>query len=647
MRKAILTTLLGALTLLLALPALAQTPEVEIIDVTVSRYPQVQLVVDFRNVDQLDQTLLTVTEDGVPVQGWEIEAISESVVPVGIVLVIDVSGSMDGAPIEAAKAAAVSFVEQKRSQDFIALVTFGNGVEVLAGFTNRAADLLPRIEGIAAGGETALYDGVIAGTDLYSGSAATLTQRNLILLTDGNDTVSTATLDEARAALQAREARLFGVALESPDFNEEPVQQLVTATNGLYLSTPDPSELSSLYGQINRELENKLVVRFNASQDQEADVAFGVSYQGLTAAQTVRVPGFIKAKPPASTTTVTFAEAESYQVESRAPADPVTLRALAAGAGGLALALFVFILFGVRSEDSASAFRNRLQAYGGAMRESAAHASKGIMGRIPLLRRFTEQAEAVAKERGLLNALNAVLEQANIPLRAGEAIAAAFGLSALVGLVVGLVTASVTAGMVAFGVGILLVIQFIQYAGKREKRRFERQLPDTLTLISTSLRAGYSLLQAVEAVVAEAPTPTSREFGRAIAESRLGRPVVQALQGISDRMRSADFQWAVMAIEIQREVGGNLAEVLQTVAETMLQRNRLRGEIKALTAEGRISAIVLAALPFLLFAFLFMANRSYLQPLITRTVGWIALGVGGLLMLAGVIWLQKIVDIEV
>ncbi len=148
-------------------------------------------------------------------------------------------------------------------------------------------------------------------------------------------------------------------------------------------------------------------------------------------------------------------------------------------------------------------------------------------------------------------------------------------------------------------------------------------------------------------MAAEAPDPTSREFGRAIAESRLGRPVVQSLEGIADRMRSEDFEWAVMAIEIQREVGGNLAEVLQIVAETMLQRNRLRREVKALTAEGRISAIVLGAMPLGLFAFLFATNRQYLDPLITETVGRVAIGIGIGLLIVGSMWLRRITIIEV
>ena len=258
-----------------------------------------------------------------------------------------------------------------------------------------------------------------------------------------------------------------------------------------------------------------------------------------------------------------------------------------------------------------------------------------------------EGAEEEVRRRGLLSGVNSALEQANIPLSAGEAIAGAFGLSIVIGLLVALFTRNPITGVVAFAIAVLLVVGVLNFLGSREKRRFENQLPDTLTLISTSLRAGYSLLQAVEAVATEAPNPTAREFGRAIAEARLGRPVVGALQGITTRTQSQDFEWAVMAIEIQREVGGNLAEVLQTVAETMRQRNRLKGEIRALTAEGRISAIVLGLLPFAMAGCLLATNPEYIGTLLTTTFGYIASGVGLILMAAGIVWLRRSVNIEV
>jgi len=169
----------------------------------------------------------------------------------------------------------------------------------------------------------------------------------------------------------------------------------------------------------------------------------------------------------------------------------------------------------------------------------------------------------------------------------------------------------------------------------------------TANSTSPGVLIGYSLLQAVEAVSAEAPNPTAREFSRAIVEARLGRSVSDSLNGIVERTNSADFDWAVMAIDIQREVGGNLSEVLETVADTMRARNRLKGEIMALTAEGRISAIVLGSLPFGLFAFLWFSNREYLLPLVESEFGLMAIGVGMLLMTAGILWLKKIVNIEI
>ena len=119
------------------------------------------------------------------------------------------------------------------------------------------------------------------------------------------------------------------------------------------------------------------------------------------------------------------------------------------------------------------------------------------------------------------------------------------------------------------------------------------------------------------------------------------------MQGIAERTQSEDFAWTVMAIEIQREVGGNLAEVLSTVADTMLQRNRLRRDVRALTAEGRISAIILGSLPFALAGYLLLTNPDYLSTLIEDVVGIIAIVIGSVLMIAGVIWLNRIVDIEI
>ena len=628
--------------------AIGQSSEVQIVEVNTSRYDdagQVTMVVGFRNLaENLNPEDLVITADGGEVNDLVVEPLASSQVAVGVVLAIDTSGSMDGEPIAAAKAAARSFVQQKRPEDFVALVTFADEVSVLQGFTNNETVLLDRIDAITPGGATVYNDGVIRALDLFKDPSASRLQANVIVLADGADNGSTATPAELEAAVADSDVRIFGVALQAEGFNPDAVQSVAEQSGGLFLLAPEPAELSTLYGQIQAEINNVLVARFKVPRPQPGEVSFGVEYAGLSAQATAEVSGFVTTTVANNTTTtVTFPPPVTFVVENTLPASPQTLILIAALGTGAALALFIWILFGRKEEEGGGAFAKRLAAYG--RKGPEAQEKSGLLSRVPLLRRFSQAAEEQVAQRGLTSGVNAALEQANIPLSPGEAIMAAFGIAILAGLL-GFLAYGPGGGIVILFLVVALVFFLIRFAGRREKARFENQLPDTLTLLSTSLRAGYSLLQAVEAVAAEAPDPTAREFGRAIAEARLGRSVTEALTGITERTQSKDFDWAVMAIEIQREVGGNLAEVLGTVAGTMLQRNRIRGEIKALTAEGRISAIILGGLPFALGGFLWTSNRSYIQPLFETTGGLIAVGVGLLLMAAGILWLKKIIDID-
>jgi tight adherence protein B len=187
----------------------------------------------------------------------------------------------------------------------------------------------------------------------------------------------------------------------------------------------------------------------------------------------------------------------------------------------------------------------------------------------------------------------------------------------------------------------------VNFMATRKKKAFEALLPDTLQLLSSTLRAGYSMMQGVEAVSQEAAEPMGAELRRVVTEARLGRPLEEALDAVALRMDSKDFDWAVMAIRIQREVGGNLSELLLTVAETMTQRERLRRDISSLTAEGRISAYVLVALPVGLGGFLYLVNREYIGRLFDNTVGQLMLGGAVLMIGIGMAWMSKIIKIEV
>lgn len=313
---------------------------------------------------------------------------------------------------------------------------------------------------------------------------------------------------------------------------------------------------------------------------------------------------------------------------------------LAATASAMAMFLLIIILFG-KGRTSSTSVERRLATVGGDTK-----ASSGFFARFAFLRKAARSAEAAAEKRGATNMIETALEQANVPLKAGEAIIAALLAATLTFVLVTAFAQSAVWGMVSGALLLVLALLFVNNVAARQRKRFETQLPDTLNLLSTSLRAGYSLLQAIEAVGEEASEPTRREFGRAIAEIRLGRQMSDAMSDIAVRMDSVDFEWAVLAIEIQREVGGNLAEVLQTTSETMVQRNRLRREMKALTAEGRISAVILGVMPFALFLFIFLANPGYIEPLVTSVLGWALLGGATFSIGVGIFWMSKIVKVE-
>jgi tight adherence protein B len=328
--------------------------------------------------------------------------------------------------------------------------------------------------------------------------------------------------------------------------------------------------------------------------------------------------------------------AQSSESESSGSGELMLI--FAAVGAAVAVFLLVIILFG--KTRSSGGVQQRL----GSLSEQ--DSSKGLFARFGFLRRAARSAESAAESRGASNMIESALEQANLPLKPGEAIIAAIGVAILVFILVTAIVQNFIWGIIAAALVLVAALLFVNNVAARTRKKFENQLPDTLNLLATSLRAGYSLLQAIEAVGEEAAEPTRREFGRAMAEIRLGRPINDAMGDIADRMVSQDFEWTVMAIGIQREVGGNLAEVLQTTSETMVQRNRLRREMKALTAEGRISAIVLSLMPVFLFIFISLANPEYMKPLIENTIGLVVLGGGVIFIGIGIFWMQKIVKVD-
>lgn len=225
-----------------------------------------------------------------------------------------------------------------------------------------------------------------------------------------------------------------------------------------------------------------------------------------------------------------------------------------------------------------------------------------------------------------------------------------FLLLVIIGAFVGALVGLVVAGPF---LAILLVIAapFVGHlvlgvlTGKR-RTKFGDQLGDTLQLLSGSLRAGHSILRAIDAAANESQAPTSEEMRRVVSETSLGRDLLVSLNDTAERMQNEDFVWISQAIQINREVGGNLAEVLDQVNETIRERNEIKGHIKALAAEGKFSAYILMALPIGIVVMLMVVSPGYMDKLVSTVLGWIMIVASIILMTIGGLWMRKIIDLK-
>ena len=238
------------------------------------------------------------------------------------------------------------------------------------------------------------------------------------------------------------------------------------------------------------------------------------------------------------------------------------------------------------------------------------------------------------------------LARANLKLRVAEYYYIRIGVSLALGVLL-FVFRDPVSGVIGFVLGYFLPRFWI---GRRISGRlssFNKQLPDTITLLSNSLRAGSSFLQSIELVSREGGPPMSEEMGRVVREVNLGLGMEEALHNLVRRIKSDDLDLMVTAIGIQQQVGGNLAEILDTIAFTIRERVRIKGDINTLTAQGRVSGYLVAFLPIALGAALNAINPSFMEPLFTQTIGRILIGVGAVMMIIGFLAIRKITDIKV
>ena len=238
------------------------------------------------------------------------------------------------------------------------------------------------------------------------------------------------------------------------------------------------------------------------------------------------------------------------------------------------------------------------------------------------------------------------LARANLKLRVAEYYYIRIGMSLGLGVLL-FIFRDPLSGVIGFILGYMLPRFWVGRRVGGRLKSFNKQLPDTIVLLSNSLRAGSSFLQSIELVSREGGPPMSDEMGRVVREVNLGLGMEEALANLVRRIKSDDLDLMVTAIGIQQQVGGNLAEILDTIAFTIRERVRIKGEINTLTAQGRVSGYLVAFLPIALGAALNAINPAFMQPLFTETIGRILIGVGAVMMTIGFLAIRKITDIKV
>jgi tight adherence protein B len=556
----------------------------------------------------------------------------------GIVLVVDTSGSMSqSGKLDSVKAAIRDFVSRKGASDQIAIVGFNNEAEVIQGLTTDGGKLAQSLDRLQPSNETAMWDGVSTGLRILQQSPTAGLQPNMVVITDGRDTVSTADYAATRSSAISNSVAVFTIGIEGAELDTVPLEELATST-GATFTTGAPSAIAGFLTGARGVLDGQYEVSYASPLKDPSSIDLELSAAGLSA----------EAESVGIGTVTEGVSARPEVVESKTPG---LFRGAAAkwavallvllGAGLLAYAL---ILIAVRDE---SALDQALQPYAAEVSVDDEATGDVRMAETALVKRAVEMTGRFAEDRGVLQWVERQLEQADLPLRAAEGIFFWFASVIVVTLLGLFTTRSFFGGLLLMGIAIVAPPLVLQALSAKRRRTFTSQLPDTLQLLSGSLRAGYSLLQGVEAVSQEVDDPMGQELRRVLAEARLGRPLDDALADTATRMGSPDFDWAVMAVRIQREVGGNLAELLQTVAETMIARERLRREVRALTAEGRISAVILGILPIAIGGVMYSVNPDYIKTLFESTMGHVMLGGALVLALVGFYWMKKTIEIEV
>ncbi|KRE39440.1 type II secretion protein F [Janibacter sp. Soil728] len=636
-----------AVVLLGAAPAGAAT-KVSISDVA-SAGQDLTGVLTFRSeqVVQVDNDSLKATVDG---EDRPASVSSSTSIKRTAMLVIDTSGSMGAEGMTTVREATRTYLAEAPDDVRVGVATFADTAGVDLAPTTDRAKAQRVVDGLASRGDTSLYAGVTAAAKVLGASG----DRSMVLLSDGADTISTAKAADRKRATQA--LRTQGIRVDVVRFKtDDPdastaLRGFARAGGGSVIAAADAQAVGAAFKTSARALRSQ--AKFLITTPQQ-----------LTGSHLLRLEGTTGGTPFVVEQTVDLGggggavQATGAVVDGQSGTDAVTPIGAASllaspwpWLGAMAVAAAVFLMSAALFVPRVQTRRElRVAGIEGYVLPSVVTRADNRRSATPFSQRLVDAGERQMEGRRSTPRTMQLIARADLPLRAGEWFVLC-ALAVIVGVMLGLVLVPgpwLLGAVLGLVIGISLPQLVLRFLASRRAKAFERVLPQSLILVATTLKSGFGLPQALAAVAQDSPAPVDKEFSRALAETRIGTDIADALERVAERMGSDAMHMAIMAIRIQRDVGGNLAETIETTARTLRDREILERQVAALSAEGRLSAQILIALPICLFFYMLLVNYDYVSLLWTTTLG-ILMSVGAIVMLIiGVFWMRRVIRIEV
>ena len=641
-----------ALGLSVASPATAADtppdPETAAIDNALPEKGAVRLLVSVPGDSEIDLGGVEVTMAGKDVEAETIDASESSSLERTVMLAIDTSASMRGARIAEAKKAALAYLEAVPANVQVGVLTFDDTVDLAVppGLDRDAARSV--VSGLELSKDTSLYDGVLGALEAVGPGGAKAGQRKILVLSDGKDTTATS-LDTVVEQIKASKAQVNVVSLQRGDEANAPLNAIARAGKGTMLTTEDPAALTAAFAKEADDLARQIVVTAKVPAGFD-ETSSNVLVTVPTTDETFTASAYVPVRSAREIPAEKASQARPRQV-SAGPLD-LSANVMYGAVGAIGVGLLGMILVMAMGRGRAASanitLSEQIQAYGvmavpgqsGPRTDAASNAFSGQA------RQAAERA--LANNKNMEARIAQSLESAGVALKPAEWLllrAAILVIGGLVGML--LIPSNAVFGVLVVVAAIVGPWFYLRRKKKKRLKAFGMGLADTLQLMSGSLSAGLSLAQSVDTIVREGAEPIASEFRRVVIESRLGVTIEDALEGVGNRMQSRDFGWVVMAIRIQREVGGNLAELLLTVAATLREREYLRRHVHALSAEGRLSCYVLGGLPPGFLAYLALSKPDYVKPMFNTPIGWLMVAGMGVLLAVGIFWMSKVSKVDV